>query len=115
MNVKDVGTLGGIPQIPESFIQTYIKAYNEGKPITEVGLEVDIVGASTSSGAIVDIKTNKNNDVIVHLKEEKLYSKDDILTFLCDNFLNIRNTIPDAKFNEKYIRLWKIKTKYLNN
>jgi hypothetical protein len=27
---------GALPQIPESFIQAYIKAYNEEKPITEV-------------------------------------------------------------------------------
>lgn len=28
-----------VPQLPESFIQAYIKAYNEGKPITGVKLE----------------------------------------------------------------------------
>lgn len=31
-----------IPQIPESFKPPYIKAYNEGKPITEIQLEMEI-------------------------------------------------------------------------
>lgn len=30
-----------LPQLPESFTQAYIKAYNEGKPITEVDLEME--------------------------------------------------------------------------
>lgn len=31
-----------LPQIPESFIPVYIKAYNEGKPITEVLVEYEL-------------------------------------------------------------------------
>lgn len=31
-----------IPEIPESFIQAYIKSYNDGKAIEEVDLEMDI-------------------------------------------------------------------------
>lgn len=63
------------PQLTESFIQAYIKAYNEGKPITEVDLEIEdrqaIVGGTDS-----DIKTRPDNTVIIH--QSKLYTRDEV-------------------------------------
>lgn len=62
-----------LPQLPESFIQAYIKAYNESKPITEVDLEIeskrvyndpDIRKADFEYKDI--IKTRPDNTVIVH-------------------------------------------------
>lgn len=41
-----------LPEIPESFIQAYIKAYNEGKPITEVLVEYE----EFFKGAIVEYR-----------------------------------------------------------
>lgn len=66
--------------IHESFIQAYIKAYNEGKPITEVDLEMEIVGACTTKGAIIDIKTRPDNTVIVH--QSKMYSRDEVIDII---------------------------------
>lgn len=78
-----------IPELPESFIQAYIKAYNEGKPITEVALEIEITheGSGTYSIRLEDIvdaglkpvqriKTRPDNTVIV--KESKKYSEVDL-------------------------------------
>jgi len=72
-----------MPQIPESFIQAYIKAYNEGKPITEVDLEmeIDYVANATPPTKPMDptvykIKTRPDNTVIVH--QSKMYSRDEV-------------------------------------
>ncbi len=63
-----------VPQIPESFIQAYIKAYNAGTPITEVDLEYTseiITEQSTERGdfhaeEIVSLKLRPDNTVIIH-------------------------------------------------
>lgn len=73
-----------LPKIPESFIQTYIKAYNEGKPIIEVDLEMDMNDTDemlVNEGYIKDnsvfgIKTNPDNTVIVH--ENKMYTREEV-------------------------------------
>lgn len=79
-----------LSQLPESFIQAYIKAYNEGKPITEVDLEVsrccDQCGDDKSATdcychygnykTISVIKTREDNTVIVH--RSKMYSADEV-------------------------------------
>ena len=75
-----------LPQLSESFIQAYIKAYNEGKHITEVDLEMDIIknenytgnGDSLISG--YKIKTRPDNTVIVH--QSKMYSREELIS-LC--------------------------------
>lgn len=70
-----------LPQIPESFIQAYIKAYNEGKPITEVDLEIELhkwVGSTYPVGhrPTYQIKTRPDNTVIVH--QSKMYTRDEV-------------------------------------
>lgn len=75
-----------LPQIPISFIKAYIKAYNEGKPITEVDLEMtqilpsnlpeDTKGRTISFKMMKQIKTRLDNTVIVH--QSKMYSRDEV-------------------------------------
>ncbi len=71
--------------IPESFIQAYIKAYNEGKPITEIDLEMDIIknenytGNSDSLISGYKIKTRPDNTVIVH--QSKMYTRAEVIAF----------------------------------
>ena len=65
-----------VPQIPESFIQAYIKAYNEGKPITEVDLEMDCDHNQMPNKVIDIIKTRPDNTVIIH--QSKMYSRDEV-------------------------------------
>lgn len=76
-----------LSQIPESFIQAYIKAYNEGKHITEVDLEMSDVmdsktedyGTSYSNRRLI-IKTRPDNTVIIH--QSKMYSRDEVKKLL---------------------------------
>lgn len=77
-----------LPQLPESFIQAYIKAYNEGKPITEIDLEMDTQNFldKKSNGLFMEeelingIKTRPDNTVIVH--QSKTYTKAEVKTLL---------------------------------
>lgn len=72
-----------LSQLPDSFISVYIKAYNEGKPITEIDLEMEqkyhIRGNNEYKDyltrkeekhcewkKITRIKTREDNTVIVH-------------------------------------------------
>lgn len=88
-----------LPQLPDSFIQAYIKAYNEDKTITEVDLEVfyndhirrkhlgevgvgqdpeHVVAAVPKKYIGLHIKTRPDNTVIVH--RSKLYSASEVRT-----------------------------------
>ena len=80
----------GTASIPESFILAYIKAYNEGKPITEVDLEM--ITICTNCGQedcdrlqcrgqkhISILKTRPDNTVIVY--QSKTYSRDEVIAF----------------------------------
>lgn len=74
-----------LPQIPESFVLAYIKAYNEDNPITEVDLETicEYGDNCPSKGAYdkqhlckISIKTRPDNTVIVH--QSKMYSREEV-------------------------------------
>lgn len=108
-----------IPQLSELFIKIYIAEYNKGNIIKEIDLEMIFSHYTPESEQqyIQDLRENpsdlvsvykpkfrEDNTVIIDLVEEKKYTKEDILNFLCDNFLEIRNTIPDAKlaFRKEY-------------
>lgn len=76
----------GLPPIPESFIKAYIKAYNEGNPITEVQLEYELVeGAefnTEDSGKMkwseypIKLKLKDDGTVIVH--QAKTYTREQL-------------------------------------
>lgn len=74
-----------LPQLPASFIQAYIKAYNEGNPITEVDLEIELHKWVNSTYPVghrptYQIKTRPDNTVIVH--QSKMYSRDEVIKLL---------------------------------
>lgn len=83
-NRGEFNTVESLPQLPESFIQAYIKAYNEGKPITEVDLEItckadydknpEMYGTGMfNSGKFTDIiKTRPDNTVIWSIVSETI-------------------------------------------
>lgn len=85
-SIKDI-TYGILPQISESFIKDYIKAYNEGKPITAVDLEI-IEGHGfdpTNQGKreyFTEIKTTPNNEVVI--VNDTAHSKDEIINKLLE-------------------------------
>lgn len=65
----------GLPQIPQSFLPIYIKAYNEGNPIKEVMVEYDFEGKEI-------LTPNPNNTIIIKEIKEKKYSREEVLTIL---------------------------------
>lgn len=85
-----------LPQLRESFIQSYIKAYNEGKPITEVDLEMEEIiypfaqiRPEVKPIRYYQIKTRPDNTVIYH--QSKMYSRDEVeklLSLFADTFIN---------------------------
>ncbi len=85
-----------LPQIPEAFIQAYIKAYNEGNPITEVQIELEDNGEEEWFGDDYngqpgwlekwEVKTRKDNTVIIH--PIKTYSRSDVEQLCYQAFIN---------------------------
>lgn len=73
--VYPVNSFPWMPEVPESFIQAYVKAYNEGNPIIEVELEIEehyeheeiSYEGDSQSVKYTEIKTNPDNTVIIHL------------------------------------------------
>lgn len=84
--VSPVPNFCDYPQLNESFIQAFIKAYNDGKPITEVDLEMEDKGGyrqDSMNGCWISkwiIKTRPDNTVIVH--QSKMYSRDELFELL---------------------------------
>lgn len=82
-----IGYIDYLPKLPESFIQAYIKAYNDGKPITEVLIEYQ--KACCKNGHILinclnickDViyipKIRDDNTVIIH--QSKMYSREQVI------------------------------------
>lgn len=81
----------GLPLIPESYLPIYIKAYNEGKQIAEVELEIN----ESTKYNLDELKereymglkriynkplliTNPDDSVIIHTKEDRMYSRDEM-------------------------------------
>ena len=71
--------------LPESFIQSYIKAYNEGNPITEVELEMEedvIIADNHGLETIYCIKTTPDNEVIPSIISNKTYTRNEVIKLL---------------------------------
>lgn len=85
----------GIGRIGDDFVEAYIKAYNEGHPITEVMLEYEEEvnerlsehPLSCKFGEVVykqTLKLRSNGTVIIFPVVEKMYSKQEIITKLSE-------------------------------
>ena len=101
-----------IAEIPESFIQAYIKAYNEGSPITEVAvemttgeLEANSVGLSLNGGGNRPfIKTRSDNTVIIH--QAKNYSFEEMEAYAMGKikeFSIYRNSLTTKTYTQKQV------------
>ena len=104
-----------IPQIPEPFIKAYVEANGE---IDKVMLEYDCLASVkmvttdfsddkepidlTESKCIESkLKTTSNNEVIIHLPEEKMYSRESMINKINEAFQQIGymitiDTYPDG-------------------
>ena len=80
----------GLPQPSKEFIQAFIKAYNEGKPITKVLVEMELDGAYMGHFEGIDcsdykLKINSSNEITIK-KVKDSYTQQEV-----DNLLD-RNT-----------------------
>lgn len=90
--IASTDTSLNLPQIPQSFIEAYVKSNGT---IKEVGVEIEIgvVFKKTGIGPkqmfdVFSIKTIANNEVIVHLPEVKTYTKDEVIKFTSEVLLS---------------------------
>ncbi|MEI6186967.1 MAG: hypothetical protein WCP46_00500 [Alphaproteobacteria bacterium] len=77
-----------IPRIGDDFVEAYIKAYNEGHPITEVMLDYTFDAVKQwighTSRENYRPKLRSNGTVIISPVVEKMYSKDELLDIITD-------------------------------
>lgn len=81
----------GLPQPSKSFIQAYIKAYNEGKPITKVLIEYEIKNISDDEGFFnltERIKINSSNEITIK-KVKNSYTQQEVDDLLDRNTCQI--------------------------
>lgn len=77
-------------KIPTTFLQPYVDTYNAGKPIKQVGLEVDIetvIEEISEEGDYQDVtyttlKLKPNGSVIIHPIKEKSYTREEVRNIL---------------------------------
>jgi len=79
-----------LPQIPESFLPIFVKAYDEGKALTEVELEY-YVTHETGGDKLLCPKTTSNNEVIISVVEDKVYTRSEVKKLLDDIYYNRAN------------------------
>ncbi len=80
-SVQGKGWAIGIPKIPEDFIYCYINRYNGDAKIERVWLMQDSITNTrnhTEKYQVLFIKTNADGSVIWKLKEEILYTRDEV-------------------------------------
>lgn len=110
-----------LPQPPQEFIEAYIKAYNEGNPITEVMVEYEIIcgrcysntdecwsakecSRNTDFPDIVKLKVNSDNTINIKLIKDK-WSREEVeqlcklaFKYHCDN--SRTTSLPDKWIEE---------------
>jgi len=110
VEVKEAFYPFGIPKIPQSFISSYIKRYNENNSIKEVWLEqsnMDGIMSSVNKKYHTQLKLTPDGEVIVVPKEEKIYTREELIQ-ACMDFRSaggdIRNMRPLDKewFDKNY-------------
>jgi hypothetical protein len=103
----------GCAKINTSFIEAYIKAYNAGNPIKEVlleqvdnGYEVDMEGRGGSDVGWMpklELKLKQDGSVIVHLPEEKLYTREELKKITKESWYLSNELVDfDKWFNNNY-------------
>ncbi len=103
--------------IPQSFIKEYIDSYNKGNIITEVELEIvkSFHGYFNEGGEDwrYKIETNSNNEVIISVFNNKIYTYSEMIKILTDYDKYICDITPrDGYYNgidfvEEFMRDYK--------
>ncbi|MGK2864670.1 MAG: hypothetical protein ACSLE0_22260 [Chitinophagaceae bacterium] len=101
-----------LPQIPQQFIEEYIKQGGINKVIVEYEKKsysnrfnsVDETGIKKTWGTDLQIKTDSNNCVIVHLIEEKMYSKKEVEILIKEYALKEHLRSNDSRLLNNWIK-----------
>ena len=109
-----------LPTLSQSFIEEYVKAYNEGTPIIDVMVEYEEIDERTELGQFGGkihqiLKLNKQNEVSISLVETKMYSREEVIELinkfgsdLTDRLDPLLDGIEDieefSKFNKNWIK-----------
>ena len=112
---KQIGNKTGVFKIDIPFIEAYIKAYNEGKPITEVLLEqertapdgMEFAAPPSMWGDFYDLKLKSNGSVIVHPVKERMYTREEFKKAMKYTWIFCNGPVADiinfeAWFNQNY-------------
>ena len=105
-----------IPKIDIPFIEFYIKAYNRGKPITEVLLEQPISYMESEFHKVEvqykqQLTRRANGSVVIYLEEEKKYTREELKIAVRDTLWGAKGFSPmgqddyddfDKYFNERF-------------
>ena len=95
---KTLGVTQILPQPSPEFIQAFVEAYNQGKPIVKCLVEYN-PGFSNPEWNNETLKL-KYNQIIIKKLEEKMYSKSEVIE-LCKE-LFIEASAPDDNFYRNY-------------
>ena len=97
-----------LPQLSQEFIEAYVKAYNEGHPITEVEVEYvkipNSVFISEIDAPYIQPKVNSNNTININFIKDS-WNKEEVkqlcklaFKYHCDN--SRTTSLPDKWFEE---------------
>lgn len=91
-------------KIDTTFLQPYVDAYNSGKPIKQVKLEMEDVGGEEWMGddyngepfwnKILQLKLKPNGSVVIHPIVERMYSREEV-----EEMMDILNNNIDSSYN----------------
>ena len=100
-----------LPQIPQEFIEAYVKAYNEGNPITEVMVEYELDVCKRCNGKGTEIVAILGECNCLKCKGKGILSDNINLKVNPDNTINIKS-IKDNWSREEVKQLCKLAFKY---
>lgn len=92
-----------LPKLPKEFIESYIKSYNEGSPLSKVLVEVNVKSELSSGceglGFIKDFKSHKikNGAIVIGKQEEKSYTEQEII-------FGVRKMLASENIKFHYVR-----------
>lgn len=92
-----------LPQPSKEFLQAYIKAYNESKPITKVLVEMEPIGAYCNIEYLSDfsIKVNSSNEITIK-KIKDSYTREEVNNIL-EEYRTHLDEYPSVRTSKKYL------------
>lgn len=95
-----------LPQPSKEFIKAYIKAYNEGKPITKVLVEMSASFDMSEQYELTPIlKVNSSNEITIK-KIKNSYTREEVIELLSKHFVQAGSKIGLGQDVTKFTKNW---------